>query len=86
VIAIGRVSTTDRDLTVQIEPLKVAGSDMIWKRQRRERTTTKGRTELGTILDFIRKGDRLVVTRIDRLPRPVANLQTEGQGRGVWSR
>jgi DNA invertase Pin-like site-specific DNA recombinase len=58
-----------------MELLKVAGSDMIWKRQRRERTTTKERTELATILDFIRKGDTLVITRIDRLPRPVANLQ-----------
>jgi DNA invertase Pin-like site-specific DNA recombinase len=45
------------------------------EKTRRERTTTKRPTELATILDFIRKGDTLVVTRIDRLPRPVANLQ-----------
>ena len=38
-------------------------------------TTTKGRAELATILDFIREGDVLVVTRIDRLARSIADLQ-----------
>jgi DNA invertase Pin-like site-specific DNA recombinase len=33
------------------------------------------RAELATILDFIREGDVLVVTRIDRLARSIADLQ-----------
>ena len=35
----------------------------------------QGRTELQTILEFVRKGDTLIVTRVDRLARSVANLQ-----------
>jgi DNA invertase Pin-like site-specific DNA recombinase len=38
------------------------------------RTSTAGREELRTLLDFIRKGDTLVVTRIDRLARSIADL------------
>ena len=37
-------------------------------------TSTNGRAELRTILDFLRKGDVLVVTRIDRLARSIADL------------
>jgi DNA invertase Pin-like site-specific DNA recombinase len=73
-IGYARVSTTDQDLTVQIEALKAAGCDVI-RKEKASGTTTKGRTELATILDFIRDGDTLVVTRIDRLARSIADLQ-----------
>lgn len=33
-----------------------------------------GRTELQTLLDFLREGDTLVVTRIDRLARSMKDL------------
>jgi DNA invertase Pin-like site-specific DNA recombinase len=68
------VSTTDQDLTVQIQALKAAGCDVI-RKEKASGTTTKGRAELATILDFIREGDVLVVTRIDRLARSIADLQ-----------
>jgi DNA invertase Pin-like site-specific DNA recombinase len=73
-IGYARVSTTDQDLTVQIGALKAAGCDVI-RKEKASGTTTKGRTELATILDFIREGDALVVTRIDRLARSIADLQ-----------
>jgi DNA invertase Pin-like site-specific DNA recombinase len=38
-------------------------------------TSRKGRTELETLLAFLREGDTLVVTRIDRLARSVKDLQ-----------
>jgi DNA invertase Pin-like site-specific DNA recombinase len=38
-------------------------------------TTTAGRAELATVLEFIRKGDVLMVTRIDRLARSIGDLQ-----------
>jgi uncharacterized protein (DUF2147 family) len=69
-----RVSTTDQDLTVQIQALKAAECDVIRKEKARG-VTTKGRAELAAILDFIREGDVLVVTRIDRLARSIADLQ-----------
>ena len=38
-------------------------------------TSTKGRGEWASILEFIRAGDELVVTRIDRLARSIGDLQ-----------
>jgi DNA invertase Pin-like site-specific DNA recombinase len=38
-------------------------------------TTTEGRSELQTVLDFLRKGDTLLVTRVDRLARSIGDLQ-----------
>ena len=39
-------------------------------------TSTQGRDELNTLLEFLRDGDELVVTRVDRLARSVLDLQT----------
>jgi len=69
-----RVSTEDQDLSVQHTALKAAGCDVI-RSEKRSGTTRKGRTELETLLDFLREGDTLVVTRIDRLARSVKDLQ-----------
>jgi DNA invertase Pin-like site-specific DNA recombinase len=69
-----RVSTNDQDLTVQVETLKVAGCDVI-RSEKVSGTSTEGRVELATLLEFIRKGDSLVVTRIDRLARSIGDLQ-----------
>ena len=60
--------------TLQIKALKAAGCDII-RKEKASGTTTKGRAELAAILDFIRAGDMLVVTRIDRLARSIADLQ-----------
>lgn len=43
--------------------------------ERKSGTTTEGRTELRTVLDFLRPGDTLMVTRIDRLARSIGDLQ-----------
>lgn len=73
-IGYARVSTTDQNLEIQIAALKAAGCDVI-RYEKRSGTSTKGRTELETVLDFLRKGDALVVTRIDRLARSIGDLQ-----------
>jgi DNA invertase Pin-like site-specific DNA recombinase len=73
-IGYARVSTTDQDMTIQIEALKAAGCDVI-RQEKASGTTTEGRAELRTVLDFLRKGDVLVVTRIDRLARSIGDLQ-----------
>jgi DNA invertase Pin-like site-specific DNA recombinase len=73
-IGYARVSTTDQKLEVQIAALKAAGCDVI-RSEKRSGTSTKGRTELETVLDFLRKGDVLTVTRIDRLARSIGDLQ-----------
>jgi DNA invertase Pin-like site-specific DNA recombinase len=73
-IGYARVSTTDQDLSIQQAALKAAGCEVI-RAEKRSGTSTAGREELRTVLDFLRKGDVLVVTRIDRLARSIGDLQ-----------
>jgi DNA invertase Pin-like site-specific DNA recombinase len=74
IIGYARVSTTDQDLEIQITALKAAGCGVI-RSEKRSGTTTEGRAELQTVLDFLRPGDVLMVTRIDRLARSIGDLQ-----------
>ncbi|ACS44119.1 DNA invertase gene rlgA (plasmid) [Methylorubrum extorquens AM1] len=69
-----RVSTTDQDLGLQEAALRAAGCDVI-RTEKKSGTTREGRTELATLLDFLRAGDTLVVTRVDRLARSIGDLQ-----------
>ena len=80
-----RVSTTDQSLDIQIAALKAAGCEKI-RSEKVSGTSTNGRQELKTLLEFIDAGDVLMVTRIDRLARSIGDLQDivralEGQGR-----
>jgi DNA invertase Pin-like site-specific DNA recombinase len=68
-----RVSTTDQDLTVQHDALKAAGCAMV-RSEKMTGTTRDGRKELRILLDFLQTGDVVVVTRIDRLARSLADL------------
>lgn len=74
-IGYARVSTTDQDTTIQVEALRAAGCEIV-REEKASGTTTEGRTELATVLEFLRPGDVLVVTRIDRLARSIADLQS----------
>jgi len=80
-----RVSTLDQDLTLQRAALKAAGCEVI-RAEKATGTRRDGRTELQVLLEFLREGDTLVVTRIDRLARSVKDLQDivhELKARGV---
>ncbi len=69
-----RVSTTDQDLSIQETALRAAGCTVI-RSEKVTGTTREGRTELATLMDFMRVGDELVVTRVDRLARSIGDLQ-----------
>src|SRR5262245_37003375 len=69
-----RVSSTDQALDLQVAALEAAGCKVI-RKEKKSGTTRQGRKELDTLLDFLRKGDTLVVTRIDRLARSIGDLQ-----------
>ena len=69
-----RVSTNDQDLTLQIDALEKANCSVI-RKEKVSRTKLDNREELNTLLDFIREGDELVVTRIVRLARSLRDLQ-----------
>lgn len=68
-----RVSTTDQDLGIQEAALRTAGCEIV-RSEKRSGTSTEGRSELQTLIDFSRRGDTIVVTRIDRLARSIADL------------
>lgn len=74
-IGYARVSTTDQDTAIQVAALKAAGCEVV-REEKASGTSTTGRAELETVLSFLRRGDVLVVTRIDRLARSIADLQT----------
>lgn len=69
-----RVSTSDQDYTLQEQALRAAGCEVI-RAEKVTGTSRTGRTELQVLLDFLRRGDTLVVTRIDRLARSIKDLQ-----------
>jgi DNA invertase Pin-like site-specific DNA recombinase len=72
-IGYARVSSADQDCSIQEAALEAAGCDIV-RSEKRSGTTLKGRDELDSVLTFIRKGDTLVVTRIDRLARSLGDL------------
>lgn len=69
-----RVSTMDQDLTLQENTLRAAGCDIV-RSEKVSGTQRNGRNELELLFAFIRPGDTLVVTRIDRLARSIKDLQ-----------
>jgi DNA invertase Pin-like site-specific DNA recombinase len=69
-----RVSSVDQDLSIQIEALEAAGCEV--RKEKASGTKLDGRSELQLLMEFMRKGDELYVTRIDRLARSIADLQS----------
>ncbi|SJM31980.1 recombinase family protein [Mesorhizobium delmotii] len=85
-IGYARVSTIDQDLDTQIAKLKAEGCDII-RSEKVSGASRDGRAELAIILDFLRPGDELVVTRLNRLgrdTRDVLNLIHECEQRGAF--
>ncbi|MGE3993129.1 recombinase family protein [Pseudorhodoplanes sp.] len=69
-VGYARVSTTGQDLEVQLE--KLAKCDKMF---REKRSGVDGaRPELRRCLEYIREGDTLVITKIDRLARSTSDL------------
>jgi len=80
------VSTTDQDLTVQLEKLAAEGCSVV-RSEKVSGGSREGRAELETILQFLRPGDELVVARLDRLgrsTRDVLNIIHEAEQRQAF--
>lgn len=73
-VGYARVSSTDQDLTIQNEALKSAGCEKVFA-EKKSGVQQEGRTQLEACLDYLREGDTLIVTRIDRLSRSLRDLQ-----------
>lgn len=73
IVGYARVSSNSQSLEVQHEQLEAAGCEKIFAEKRSGRTV-EGRDALADALDFVREGDVLAVTRLDRLARSVVDL------------
>jgi DNA invertase Pin-like site-specific DNA recombinase len=69
-VGYARVSSLGQDLAVQLQKLK--GCDKIFKEKRSGVDT--GRPDLKACLEYLREGDTLLVTKLDRLARSTADL------------
>ena len=85
-IGYARVSTLDQNLDIQIATLQKNGCDTIYK----EKISGKNdqRPQLKEMLAYIRKGDTVVITKLDRLARSTKDLlniaeEIEKKGAGL---
>ncbi len=68
IVGYARTSTAEQEygLEAQLEAISAAGADRIFQEQV---SSVAARAQLEAALDFVRDGDSLVVTRLDRLAR-----------------
>jgi DNA invertase Pin-like site-specific DNA recombinase len=71
-IGYARVSSTGQSLEVQLEKLNQAKCEWIYQEKRSGRTAD--RPEFKSCMDYLREGDILIITRLDRLARSVVHL------------
>lgn len=74
-VGYARVSSAGQSLDVQFDALGGAGCEKLFA-EKESGTSTDNRKALADALDFIREGDTLLVSRIDRLARSVGDLET----------
>ena len=73
-VAYARTSSLSQKLDAQLQLLENYGCEKIFQ-EKVSGTSTQGRDQLKDCLEFVRQGDELVITRIDRLARSVLDLQ-----------
>ena len=71
-IGYARVSSIGQSLDVQLDKLSSANCDRIFSDKLSG--TTADRPELKQCLDYVREGDRLIITKLDRLARSTLHL------------
>ena len=72
IIGYARSSTEDQKLDAQLEQLKEAKCDRIY--QEKVSGVKVDRPELAAMLDYVREGDTVVVTKLDRIARSTKHL------------
>ena len=72
-IGYARVSTVDQNLELQIDALKSAGCEMIFT-EKISGKSKDNRPELTNMFSKLRSGDTVIVWKLDRLGRSLANL------------
>ena len=83
-VGYARVSSLEQNLDRQLDQLLAAGASQIYKEK--VSGSTRHRPQLEEVLRYLRKGDQLIVTSMDRLARSLVDLHTIVEdlvGRGV---
>ncbi len=86
-VGYARVSTRDQHPQAQTDALTAAGCEKVFVDH--ASGTLARRTALDEVLAYLRDGDTLAITKLDRLGRPVRNLKQVAddlQARGVGLR
>ncbi|WCP72190.1 recombinase family protein [Sphingomonas hankookensis] len=72
IVGYARVSTSEQDLTLQLEALARAGCEKVFSEK--VSASSGDRQEFNRCVEFVREGDTLVVTRLDRFARSSLDL------------
>ena len=72
-IGFARVSTNQQDLTLQVERLTEYGCEKIFQGKHSGKEETN-KQALASLIDYVRSGDTVVVTKLDRLGRSLSQV------------
>ncbi|MFD1982588.1 recombinase family protein [Mesorhizobium newzealandense] len=78
VVGYARVSSIGQDHEMQIERLKASGATKVFSEK--QSGLDRERPELTRCLEYVREGDTLLVTKLDRLARSAAHLHAVVEG------
>lgn len=71
-VGYARVSTTGQNYEIQEQKLREAGCEEIWA-EKQSGKAAESRKELQAMLNYVRTGDTVMVTKLDRLARSVSD-------------
>lgn len=71
-VGYARVSTVGQELDGQVEKLEAQGVTKLFTEK--ESGTKRGRPQLDALLEYVREGDHVFITKIDRLARSIKDL------------
>ncbi|NQY87413.1 MAG: recombinase family protein [Colwellia sp.] len=72
-VGFARVSTQEQDLSIQLKQLKDFGCEKIFN-GKQSGVSIKNDEKLRELIEFIREGDEVIVTRLDRLGRSLKSI------------
>ncbi|MAD98317.1 recombinase family protein [Pseudoalteromonas spongiae] len=72
-VGFARVSTKEQDLNVQLSKLDAHGCEKIFQ-GKQSGSSVRNEEKLKELIDFIREGDEVIVTRLDRLGRSLKSI------------
>ena len=72
-VGFARVSTKEQELRVQLSKLNEFGCEKIFQ-GKQSGASIKNEEKLKELIDFIREGDEVIVTRLDRLGRSLKSI------------